>query len=129
MSTIETSGKTMKGLAALQAKSLELHGAYFSTVGKHLAEDFAEIAEIGRTYLTTLAKADSFSAAFKIGNDFEDSARERLKDIVEVNATALKVLGDELTSLYKLTPAGDDSVKAAVVKTAVVKTAPSEAKA
>ena len=71
----------MKDLAALQAKSLELHAAYCSTVGKHLAEDFAEIAEIGRTYLETLAKADSFSAAFKIGIDFEDSARERLKDI------------------------------------------------
>jgi hypothetical protein len=121
MSTSEASSKTIEDLAALQAKSFELHAAYFSTVGKHLAEDYAEIAEIGRNCLEALAKADSFSAAFKIGVDFEDSARERLKDIVEVNATALKVLGEELTSLYKLTPAGEDSVKAAVAKKAPAK--------
>jgi hypothetical protein len=117
MNTMETSQKTVEDLAALQTKSVDLHAAYFSTASKHLAEDIAEIAEFGRSYLEALAKAETFSAAFQVGVEFEDNAKERLKDIVEVNATALKGLGDELASLYKLSPVADETVKPAAKKT------------
>ena len=116
MNTAESTQNTVEDLSALQTKSVDLHAAYFSTTGKHLAEDIAEIAEFGRSYLEALANAETFSAAFQVGVEFEDNAKERLKDIVEVSATALKGLGDELASLYKLSPGADETVKPATAK-------------
>jgi hypothetical protein len=116
MNTMETAQKTIEDLAALQAKSFELHAAFFSTVGRHLAEDVAEIEELGRTYFEALAKADSFGAAFQVGVDFEDNAKEKLKDIIEVNSTALEGLGGELASLFKLKTEAGEAVKPAAPK-------------
>ena len=102
MKTIEDLNEMVKTVSDNNLKYGEIHTAYFDSVTKRLGEGYTELAEDSKTCLETLARANSFSEAFKTQMAFEDSAKAKLIDLHNTEIEAAKMLQDDLAKLVAI---------------------------
>ena len=100
MKNINDFNSYIEAMAANQAKSAELYGAYLNGMATRASEAFTSMGEDARSHFEQMSKMSSLTDAFQAGAAYDSNVRGKLKELYDNNVDATKTLATEIASVY-----------------------------